>query len=85
MVKESEIIILPISRMRPHKPTTAERLHDSVLRHRIAWTDLAARVVENEGIPKQEADAQVAALIERRACSMAVAIALIDMIVDGRR
>lgn len=50
--------------------TTAERLHDSVLRHRIAWTDLAARVVENEGIPKQEADAQVAALIERRACSI---------------
>lgn len=64
--------------------TTAERLNAAVYKYHIIWTDLSARVVQNEGIPKQEADAQVAALIEKRAAPLAVAVALIDMIVEQK-
>jgi hypothetical protein len=41
-------------------------------------------VVKNEGIPATEAAAQVAALIERRAASVAVAVALIDLIIEKK-
>lgn len=64
--------------------TTAERLNAAVYRHRIMWADLSARVAVNEGIPKYDADALVCCLIEKKSVSLPVAVALIDMIVEGR-
>ncbi|MCK1445387.1 hypothetical protein IVB43_23670 [Bradyrhizobium sp. 48] len=62
--------------------TAAERLHDAVNRHNIAWTDLTMRVAGSEGISRDAAAEQVLGLIERRSVTMPVAIALIDMIVE---
>lgn len=64
--------------------TTAERLHGTVNRHGLFWTDIASRVVSNEGIAQDEANKQVARLITKEDCSLAVALAIIDMIVEQR-
>lgn len=65
--------------------TSAERLNEAVYRHRIMWTDLAARVMKNESMTKNEADYQVCRLIQKKGVSLPVAIALIDMIVEQDR
>ncbi|HWV44094.1 hypothetical protein [Pseudorhodoplanes sp.] len=65
--------------------TSAERLNEAVYRHRIMWTDLAARVMKNENMPKEDADYQVCRLIEKKGVSLPVAVALIDMIVEQQR
>lgn len=62
--------------------TSAERLHDAVIKHGIMWNDLGCRVAANEGIPFYEAANMVAPLIERKSCYLAVAVALIDLIVE---
>ena len=61
---------------------TAERLNAAVYKHRLMWTDLSARVMSNEGCPKELADEMVARLIEKKSCPFPVAIALIDLIVE---
>lgn len=64
-------------------PATAyERLNASVYRHRIMWTDLAARVAQNEGITTDHAANLVAPLITKEGCPMSVAVALIDLITE---
>lgn len=62
--------------------TAAQLLNNSVYRHRIMWTDLADRVALNEGISKDSAAELVAPLVAREACSLAVAAALIELIVE---
>lgn len=64
--------------------TAAERLHDSVLKHGIMWRELAERVARDNQLDEKAAADLVTPLIERRTCYMAVAIALIDLIVEKR-
>lgn len=64
--------------------TSAERLHDSVLKHGIMWGELTERVARDNSLDERTAADLVAPLIERRTCYMAVAIALIDLIVEKR-
>lgn len=64
--------------------TTAERLHDSVLKHRIMWSELAARVADDNQLDSVKAAELVSALIERKTCYMPVALALIDLIIEKR-
>lgn len=64
------------------RKTSADRLYDAVIKHRIMWNDLSERVAKNEGIPFYEGANLVAVLIEHRSCSLPVAVALIDLIVE---
>ncbi len=64
------------------KATSAERLTAAVYKHRIMWTDLAERVMQNENMDKADADYMVFRLIEKKGVSVAVAVAIIDMIVE---
>ena len=65
-------------------PTTAERLHDSVLRHGIMWGELADKVARDNRLDNTKAADLVATLIERRACCLAVALALLDLVTERR-
>lgn len=62
--------------------TAAERMHAAVHKHGIMWTDLAKRTAEELHGDKAEADHQVARLIERKGCSIAVAVSIIGIITD---
>lgn len=62
--------------------TSAERLHDAVIKHGIMWNDLSQRVADNGNILFNNAADMVAPLIERKSCSLAVAAALIELIVE---
>jgi hypothetical protein len=62
--------------------TAAERFNEAVYKHRIMWTDLAERVMQNENMSKDDAEYQVCRLIERKGVSIAVATALLDLILE---
>ncbi len=65
--------------------TTAERLNEAVQRHKIYWTDIVDRVVENGEVSRDAAAEQVLRLYEKKGVSLPVAVALIDLIVEKTR
>src|SRR5688572_17381971 len=65
--------------------SSIERMHAAVLGHRICWDDLTARVARNEKIPPEQAGALVEKLYDKHSVCLAVAVAIIDLIVEAER